>query len=301
MHYSIHDFLSATGIPPLTTNVAARTTRDVHFRLVGVAAVGALPDELTVFLLNLDFSIPAADLAVVGLRIDFSIHDGVVDILNQRDDRLQIVLQIRYFDVADSAAGRELLELGLELELGEGIDMLAHIDVVAVGDITVVGDAGDDAETTLQVLCELVGRRLHRGAVEGERDVFLLTPLSTLVVHVLHYRQGKSLAAFFGVGMTGHVLHALIEACISERNRRVAVIEQLVDGLTGLQTRKSAELPQDRGNIAERALKTVVAAHECTVAQVQSFIEDFPEIIHVLLRGERDVDQIDGHDASSSR
>ena len=33
MHYSIHDFLSATGIPPLTTNVAARTTRDVHFRL----------------------------------------------------------------------------------------------------------------------------------------------------------------------------------------------------------------------------------------------------------------------------
>ena len=162
MHYSISDFLSATGIPPLTTNVAACATRDVHFRLVGVAAVGAFPDEFPIFLLNLDFSIPAADLAVVGLRIDFSIHDGIVDILNQRDDRLQIVLQIRHFDVADSAAGRELLELGLELELGEGDDMLAHIDVVAVGDIPMVGDAGDDAETTLQVLCEFVGRRLHR-------------------------------------------------------------------------------------------------------------------------------------------
>ena len=106
VHYPVPDFFSAPDIPPLTTNVAARTTRNIHFRLVGVAAVGALPNEFPVFLLNLDFSIPTADLAVVGLRIDFSIHDGIVDILNQRDDRLQIVLQIRHFDVADSASGR---------------------------------------------------------------------------------------------------------------------------------------------------------------------------------------------------
>ncbi len=85
--------------------------------------------------------------------------------------RLEVVLHIGHFHIADGTARGELLELALELQLGEGVDLLGHMDVVAVGDIALVRDARDNAEALLQALGELVGRGLQRRAVQGEIDV----------------------------------------------------------------------------------------------------------------------------------
>ena len=67
MQHAVADLLGSTLVPELGTDVAARTTGDIHLLLVAVAAVGALPHQLTVVLDNLDLAIVAAHLAVVAL------------------------------------------------------------------------------------------------------------------------------------------------------------------------------------------------------------------------------------------
>ena len=159
MEDALLDLLGAALVPELRSDVAAGATGDIELRLVGVAALRALPDELAALVLHdLDLAVEAADLAVVRLRVQLGVHDVVVDVLHDRENRRDVLLHVRHLDVADRAAGRELLELRLDLELLERVDLLGHVDVVGVRDVVLVGDALDDAEALLQALGELVGR-----------------------------------------------------------------------------------------------------------------------------------------------
>ena len=155
----VANLLGAALVPELGADVAAGTAGHIHLALVGVAALGALPDQLAVFLGDLDLTVPAADLTVVALGVQLGVDDVVVDELHYFQNGGDIVLHVGDFHVADGAAGGEVLELGLKLQLGEGVDLLRHMDVVAVGDIALVGNALDDAEALLQALGELVGSR----------------------------------------------------------------------------------------------------------------------------------------------
>ena len=188
MEHAVLDLGGAALVPELGADVAAGTAGHIQLVLVTVVALGALPDQLAVFLDDADLAVVTADLAVVALGVQFSIHDVFVDELHDLDDGFQVILHVGHFHVADGAARAELLELALELQLGEGVDLLGDVDVIGVGDVVAVGDAGDDAEPLLQALGELVGGGLQRGAVEAEVDVVLLLPGLAGVVHMLHDR-----------------------------------------------------------------------------------------------------------------
>ena len=190
-----------------------------------------------------------------------------------------------------------MLELRLELELGEGVDRLGDVDMVAVGDIALVGHALDDAEALLQALGKLVGRGLERCAVEGIVDVLGSLPLLALVVHLLHDGQGERRGGGVGMALAGHVLHALIESGVAEGDGGVAVVEQTVDGFALLETGAGAVLPEDGRGVGERTAQAVVAAAERAVAQLEPVFKNIPELFDVAAGGERDVGQIDGHDA----
>ncbi len=140
---------------------------------------GTFPDELAVVLSDLDLAIPAADLAIVALGVELGIDDVVIDELHHLQHCLQVVLHVGHFHVADGAAGRESLELRLELQLVKGVDLLRDVDMVAVGDVSLVGDAGNDAEAALEAFGEFVGSGFQRCAVERIVDVFLLLPFRT--------------------------------------------------------------------------------------------------------------------------
>ena len=279
MQHPVPDLLGPALVPELGPDVAAGPAGHIHLVLVRVAALGALPDQLAVFLHDLDLAVPAAHLAVVGLGVQLRVDDVVVDELHHLQHRLQVVLHVRHLHIADGAAGGQGLELGLELQLVEGVDILCHVDVVAVGDIALVGDALDDAEPALEALGELVGGGLQRRAVQGEVDVALLLPLPAGVVHVLHHLQGEGGGGGVRVALAGHVLHALVEAGVAQGDGGVAVVEQLVDGLALLQPGAGAVLPQDGGHVGEGALQPVVAAHQGPVAQLQPLVEDLPELV----------------------
>ena len=67
MQNSVLDFLGATLIPILCTDVATGTTGNIHFALIGVATLGADPDQFAVIFLNLNFAVVATLLAKIGL------------------------------------------------------------------------------------------------------------------------------------------------------------------------------------------------------------------------------------------
>ena len=297
MEHAVPDLGRAALVPELGADIAAGAAGNVQLALVAVVAVGALPDQLAVVLDDLDLAVVAAHLAVIALGVELGIHDVVIDELHHLDDGFQIVLHVGHFHIADGAARGQTLEFALELQLGEGINLLAHMDMVAVGDVVAVGDAGHDAEPFLQALGELVGGGLQRRAVQRIVDVLGRLPFLALVVHMLHHAQRKGLGGGIGVALAGHILAALVQARIAQADRRVAAVQQLVDGLALLQAGQGAVLPQDGRCVGQRALQTVVAALQGAVAQLKALVKDLPELIHVAARGQRHVGQVDRHNA----
>ena len=97
------------------------------------------------------------------------------------------------------------------------------------------------------------------------------------------------------MAVTRHVLDALIQAGIAQADGGIAAHEQLVDRLALLQTRQGAVLPKNRRGIRKRAHQALMTAQQGTMAQLKALVEDLPELIHVLMRAQRDIGQVDGH------
>ena len=112
MQHAILDFLGTALVPELGADVAAGSPGYAHLVLVPVAAVGAFPYQLAVFIFHdFDFSVVAADHAVVALGVQFGVHDIFINVLHHREDSGNIGLHVRHFDVGNGAAGGEFLEV----------------------------------------------------------------------------------------------------------------------------------------------------------------------------------------------
>ncbi len=70
MENPLLDLLGSSLVPELGSDVSAGTAGYIELVLVGVAAVGAAPDQLAVLvLLDLDLSVISAYLAVIALGV----------------------------------------------------------------------------------------------------------------------------------------------------------------------------------------------------------------------------------------
>ena len=56
-------------------------------------------------------------------------------------------------------------------------------------------------------------------------------------------------------------------------------------------------MPKDGRGVGQRTLQPLVAAHERPIAQVEPFVKDLPELVHVPTGGERHIHQINGDNA----
>ena len=88
VHYTLGNFLRTPLVPILRSNIAAGAAGDIHLVLVTVVATRTLPNEFSVVLYNLNFSIITTDLTVVTLSVQLCIHDVVVDELHDGNDRI---------------------------------------------------------------------------------------------------------------------------------------------------------------------------------------------------------------------
>ena len=113
----------------------------------------------------------------------------------------------------------------------------------------------------------------------------------------MHDGHGKGRALLLGVAVARHILDALIQAGITQTNGGVTAHEQLVDRLALLQTGEGTVLPKNRCGIRKRTHQTLMTAQQGAVAQLKALVEDLPELVHILVRAQRDIGQVDGHDA----
>lgn len=210
MQHSIPDLLRPSLVPELASNIATSPAGNIHLALVGIPTLRALPHQLIALFDDLDFAIPATDLTIVAFGIEFCIDDVLIDKLDDTKNSGEVVLHIGDFDIADGTTGRERLKFGLELELVESVDFLRDMNMVAIGDVVLVGDARDNAKASLKGLCELVGGRFQRSAIQAEIDVAGSLPSLTGIVEPCHDLQRKRLGLWISVAFTGHILDALI-------------------------------------------------------------------------------------------
>ena len=101
-------------IPVLGADIAAGTAGNIHLTLIGIAAVGADPNKLAVIFLNLNLAVKTAFLTVVGLGVQFGLHDVVVDILHQFQNSIDILLHNGHFHIANGTTWRKLLEISFK-------------------------------------------------------------------------------------------------------------------------------------------------------------------------------------------
>ena len=171
------------------------------------------------------------------------------------------------------------------------------MNVIAVCDVILIGNALYDAKALLEALGKLVGGGLERSSVDTVVDVFLVLPLSAVFIELAHYLKSKLLALRLGELLADKAVNALPETCIAEGNSGISVVKQPVYLLALFQSGKSAVLPEDRRNIGKSTLETFMAASECSVAKIHSFVEYRPELVHILACAESDIYQIDGNNA----
>jgi hypothetical protein len=237
MQYAVLNFLCTSLVPELGADVSAGSSCYGHLMLIAVAAVRAFPYELAAVVFhNFDFTIVAADFAVVALRIEFSVHNVVINVLHNSEDGRNVILHVRHFYVADSAAWGQSLEVRFELQLMECINRFGDMHMIAVGNVVLVGYMRDNSKTLLEALSKLVGGGFHRCAVNGIADVFSCAPFLALVVEALHNLHSKFTAFRRGVGLAQHAVAHFAQAGIAEGNRAVVIKEELVDRFTLLET-----------------------------------------------------------------
>ena len=75
----------------------------------------------------------------------------------------------------------------------------------------------------------------------------------------------------------------------------ITAVKQAVNGLAFFQPRQRAVLPEDRRRVGKGSFQTVVTAHEGAVAQIQTLVEDLPELLHIAAGRKGHIRQVDGH------
>ncbi len=174
MYHPCFDFFRAAFVPEIFAQISAGAADDGEEIAVLVVAIRAFP---FVVVIADDFTVEAADVAVIGFRIEFAVADVVVDETNHGEDRFDIVRHIRNLDVGNAAAGRDFLELRFETEFIEDIDGLAHVHVVAIRVVAFVRDVFDVAEAGAVEHAETVREGFGRCAVEGKAEAVFFSPV----------------------------------------------------------------------------------------------------------------------------
>ena len=221
------DFLRFPDVPEVFAQIATGPAHNIHLTLVLIMTLGAFPFQVVI---DLDFSVKSADLAVVGLCVKFGILDIVVNKANKVFHSCRILLHIRNLDIGDAASCRNGLELIFELEFAESIDMFTDINMIGIGIVSFVRNILDSAEAFLVDAGKPVAQGFSRGSIQRESQSRFSTPLLAGRVEVLHDTHSKFLAFRCRVAASLHGHRAFIKADIPQRQRGVAIFQELING-----------------------------------------------------------------------
>ena len=244
-----------------------------------------------------DLTIIATYLTVIGFGIELSVLDIVIDEADHFLDGFHIIGQVRHFHIRDSSAQRLILELTLNLKFCKCVDFLTYIHMIRICIVSFIGDIGNITVFFTVDPCKTVAKCLCGSSVETESNAGLLFPFCAAILHVIHDAQGEFLAGLHSLAAALHQIGHLIQSDISQRHGGITVVQVFVDGLTLLQTGDGAVLPVDGAHIGYHALQCLMTAHQCFIAQLQTLIQQFPELLLISFCQDTDLGQVDADNA----
>ena len=99
------------------------------------------------------------------------------------------------------------------------------------------------------------------------------------------------------MALTGHKLGCLVETDITEGDCRVTIHQQWINLFTFLQSGNRTILPVNRADIGSDTKQCIVSAHQSFVAQIQTLIEQAPELLFITLCQNTDLWEVQGYNA----
>ena len=105
MKHSVLNLLGTALVPILCADVSAGSSGHGHLALVTVSAIRALPNKLAhIVLYDPDLAVIAAALAIIRLGVKLSIHDVIIDELDETEYCRNVVLHVGNLYVRDSSS-----------------------------------------------------------------------------------------------------------------------------------------------------------------------------------------------------
>ena len=157
------------------------------------------------------------------------------------------------------------------------------MDMIRIGDIVTIGHTLDDSEALLQALRKAVCCRLDRRSVKRVIDILGSFPLGGVLVELLHNLKAKLFAFALGKLLAVKSKYALPKTSVTKRDCGVTTIEEVVDLLALLETRKRAILPKNWRRVRCSSFKSFVAAAKRLMAKLAPLVKDLPESFKISM------------------
>ena len=167
--------------------------------------------------------------------------------------------------------------------------------MIGIGIITLIGNIFNSSEAFLIDTCKAVAQAFCRCTIQTKAKSGLCLPFIAGTAQTVHNAQGKILAYRISVAYTLHQFGQLIKADIAKRNGRITIFQILVYCFALTQTGNSTILPMYRADIALNALQRIVTAHESFKAQLQTLIQQLPELLLIALGNNANLRQVQGN------
>lgn len=140
MKNSCLDLLGLAGIPEVLSKITAGSSGDIHFRMILVVTLRALPFHI---IIDHDLTVIATDVAIIGFGVELTVLDIIVNKTDHFLDGFHIIRQIRYLHIRDRASQRFILEFTLDLKFGKCVDLLPYIHMIRICIVSFIGDIGN--------------------------------------------------------------------------------------------------------------------------------------------------------------
>ena len=109
---------------------------------------------------------------------------------------------------------------------------------------------------------------------------------------MIHYFKCKFFTLTACLAFAGHKISKFIKTDISERQRRIPIVQVFINRFTFFQTCYSTVLPVNRAYVRHNTLQCFMTAHKRLIAKLQTFVKQFPKLFFIALSHKSDLRKI---------
>ena len=184
------------------------------------------------------------------------------------------------------------MEFRFETEFIKDADRFAYVHVVTIGVVTFIRNVFDFAETRAVNRRETVGQAFRRCAVQRESQTGLFLPGIDRFTQTAHQARGERVTFFAGMRFAGDEFGRFIHADVAEGKRGIRILQVRINLFTRFEASNRAILPMNRRHVAHDIFQEVIAQHQCFVAKLQTFFQNFKEFFFRMFRQNTDLRQV---------